>query len=257
VAHQVQVSFLGFQDKYGPEDNTRYIEHSTRELQTLLTPEDVLEILREGNLRFHAGKRLSRNIQQQVSETSHGQYPFACVLSCIDSRAPVETIFDLGLGDIFSIRVAGNITSGEVLGSIEYACSVAGAKLVLVLGHTKCGAVTAATNAQQVPQPAPTPVGEHLHYILDEIRHSIAAPAATQPADEAYIEAIAVRNVRYSTQQILQQSPAIHDLVNSGRVAVVGAMYDVSSGLVEFYTQEAAGLDSQFAERFASRQPPV
>lgn len=242
--HGVEVSFNGFRPKYGLKDDVRYLEHATKELQQLLTPEDVLEILKEGNQRFVDGQRLPRNLPQQVAATSAGQHPFACVLSCIDSRAPVETILDLGLGDIFSIRIAGNVTSDDVLGSMEYACSVAGAKLVLVLGHSRCGAVTSTVQMHSAGRDVAQATGcKHLHNIADEIRHSLGRlPSSPEKISEAVIEAVSRRNVMRSVEQILTESSTIRRLVETGRVAVLGGMYDVSTGQVEFYTREARGL---------------
>ncbi|MGB7329132.1 MAG: carbonic anhydrase, partial [Rubripirellula sp.] len=258
-ARKVEISFRGFRRKYKMNDDIRYVEHATKELQQLLTPDDVLEILKEGNQRFLAGKRLSRNVLEQVVATSSGQYPLAAVLSCIDSRAPVETILDLGLGDIFSIRLAGNVTSPGVIGSLEYACSVAGAKLVMVLGHTRCGAVTSTVQAQYAGIDVGQATGcTHLHYIVDEIRHSINAtdgspesrvvhsgpPQSVAQVSEAIIEKVARQNVRHSLKQILNRSDTIRNLVEVGKVSMVGAMYDVATGEVEFYEKEAHGLMS-------------
>ncbi len=249
-AHKVKVSFRGFKPKYQLNDDVRYVEHATKELQQLLTPLDVLEILKEGNQRFTAGQRLNRNLREQVALTSRGQFPLAAVLSCIDSRAPVETILDLGLGDIFSIRLAGNVTSGGVIGSLEYACSVAGAKLVLVLGHTRCGAVTSTVQAQREGIDVSQATGcSHLFNIVDEIRHSIrdTDTSASGPASEEYIDQIASQNVFHSLEQILSRSHTIRSLVESNKIAMVGAMYDVATGKVEFYEQAAHGLSPSIA----------
>ncbi len=252
-AHKVEISFRGFKPKYGLNEDTRYVEHATKELQQLLTPDDVLEILKEGNQRFRAGQRLNRNLREQVAATSGGQYPFAAVLSCIDSRAPVETIFDLGLGDIFSIRMAGNVTSGGVFGSLEYACSVAGAKLVLVLGHTRCGAVTSTVQTQLAGiDIIEATKCDHLHNIVDEIRHSmnVDREAAAATANPEYIELIARRNVFHSLEQIRTRSATIRKLVEAGRVAMVGAIYDVATGQVEFFTEESYGLTPTTTQKF-------
>ncbi len=251
LAHGVEVSFYGFRPKYGLQDDTRYTQHATKELQQLLMPEDVLEILREGNQRFTSGQRLSRNLPQQVAATSTGQHPLACVLSCIDSRAPVETILDLGLGDIFSIRVAGNVTSDDVLGSMEYACAVAGAKLVLVLGHTRCGAVTSTVQSHAAGIDIGRSTGcEHLIHIIDEIHYSLVPPPSNTTTEEGFIEAVAKRNVMHSVAKIITKSRAIRGLVEKERVAVVGGMYDVSTGHVDFYARDGRGLSAEFAKRF-------
>ncbi|HAL71562.1 MAG TPA: sulfate transporter, partial [Verrucomicrobiales bacterium] len=146
-AHGVQLSLTGFKERYPQlEDRIQFVDFSSREVQDALTPQRVLEIFQEGNERFLNGTRLSRDLGRQVDATSLGQFPMAVVLGCIDSRAPVELIFDLGLGDVFSIRIAGNIARDKVLGSMEYSCAVAGAKIILVMGHTSCGAVNAAVD---------------------------------------------------------------------------------------------------------------
>ncbi|MDH4302423.1 MAG: SulP family inorganic anion transporter, partial [Nitrospira sp.] len=143
-ARSIDVSLIGFRNEYKFKDQIQYVDYSTRELQAVLTPQQVLQILKDGHERTRAGRRLTRDFTRQVRATAEGQHPLAVALSCIDSRTPVELIFDLGMGDIFSIRIAGNITSRKVLASAEYGCAVAGAKLMLVIGHTRCGAVSAA-----------------------------------------------------------------------------------------------------------------
>ncbi|MCR9297112.1 MAG: SulP family inorganic anion transporter, partial [bacterium] len=252
AAHHVAVSFFGFRDKYRLKDDTRYAQHSTQDLQRLLTPEDVLDILKEGNQRFVDGQRLFRNLPQQLADTSQGQFPFACVLSCIDSRAPVETVFDLGLGDIFSIRIAGNVTSGDVLGSMEYACSIAGAKLILVLGHTRCGAVSAAVKMRKAgAESAAAKTCSHLGHFVEKIQEAFVHSAEDLAgADESLIQEITKRNVLHSVSQVLKQSTAIREAVEAGRIAVMGGMYDVATGRVEFYAHEARGLRPEFADHF-------
>src|SRR5690606_9253866 len=144
-ARRVGLSLMGFHERYERlENRTEYVDYSSRSLQEALTPEQVLDILMEGHARFRSGRRITRDLARQASPSTETQLPLAVVVSCVDSRAPVELIFDLGLGDIFSVRVAGNVAGPMVLGSVEYACVVAGARLVLVLGHTRCGAVTSA-----------------------------------------------------------------------------------------------------------------
>src|SRR5690606_29573540 len=140
-AHGVDLSFIGFKDRYPRlEDKIQFVDYSSRDVRDALTPEQVLQILRDGNERFRTGQRLTRDLVRQVSATALGQSPMAVVLSCIDSRTPTELIFDLGIGDVFSIRIAGNVAQDKVLGSMEFGTKVAGAKVVLVLGHTSCGA---------------------------------------------------------------------------------------------------------------------
>lgn len=240
-ARGVQVSWVGFKDKYDLEDNTQFIDYSTRELQSAVTPEQVLQILKDGHERFKSGKRLSRNFGRQVSGTAAGQHPLAAILSCIDSRAPAELLFDCGLGDIFSARVAGNITSRKSLASLEYACAVAGAKLILVMGHTRCGAVTAAVNLYGATEdPAKTTGCQHISHVIEDIQEAVdpSAQAAMRQMgpDEknAFVDAVARRNVIRAVKRLLDESETLSGLARDGRILVVGAMYDVTTGDIEF-----------------------
>jgi carbonic anhydrase len=245
----VQVSLRGFRNKYHLQDQIQFVDYSSRELQGQVTPEQVLQILREGNQRFRSGQRLTRDLGRQLHATARGQHPLAVVLSCIDSRTPGELIFDLGLGDIFSVRVAGNIIGPKVLGSIEYGCSVAGAKLILVMGHTRCGAVGAAVDLAQAAESVEQATGCHyLAPIVDDIQRSIDEPTLARFAqageDERalLVDGVARRNVLRSMREMVERSRAISGLVEQGRLAVVGAMYDVTTGEIEFLTKEAIGL---------------
>jgi carbonic anhydrase len=219
------------------------VVHSTRELQAKLSPEQVLQVLKDGHERFRSGRRLTRDLGRQVSDTSGGQHPLAVVLSCIDSRTPAELVFDLGVGDVFSVRIAGNVTSRKVLGSIEYGCAVAGAKLILVMGHTRCGAVTAAVDLICSGETANEATGcQHLDQIVEDIQQSID-PLTCRDLDrvatadkELFVDAVARRNVERSVQTMLQQSQTLSRLVRDGRVVVVGAMYNIVTGDIEFLT---------------------
>jgi carbonic anhydrase len=240
-ARGVEVSLLGFRSKYQLQDRTQYVDYSTRELQSQLTPQQVLQILKDGHERFRSGQRLTRNLGRQVNATSSGQHPLAVVLSCIDSRAPAELIFDLGLGDIFSIRLAGNVISREVLGSMEYACAVAGAKLILVMGHTRCGAVTAAVELACSAESAAQATGcQHLEPIVQVIQKSVD-PLTCQRLEqlsaaekETFVNAVARGNVSHVTEMVFGQSQMLNHLHEEGRVAIIGAIYDVVSGDIEF-----------------------
>ncbi len=245
-AHGVEVSLLGFRRKYDLEDQIQYVDYCTRDIQDAVTPGQVLEILKDGHERFRKGERLTRDIGRQVQATASGQHPLAVVLSCIDSRAPIELIFDLGVGDIFSVRIAGNVTGQKVLGSVEYGCAVVGAKLILVMGHTRCGAVTAAVDLFRSTETAAETTGcQHLESIIEEIQQSIDPLAfqgieqLTEPERESFINAVARRNVLHAVEMILRQSPTLEALVRGGRIAVVGAMYDVVTGDIEFLTDSA------------------
>jgi len=244
----VQVSLRGFRNKYQLQDDIKFVDYSTRELQGQMTPTQVLRLLKDGNERFRSGHPLTRDLGRQLDATAKGQHPLAVVLSCIDSRSPMELIFDLGLGDIFSVRVAANVISRKALGSMEYACAVAGAKLVLVVGHTQCGAVTAAVELASLSVGAEEATGcQNLEPIVREIQSSfdvatasgLAAACAAEKA--AYIDGVARENVRRSVRLITQKSTTIKRQVDEGRVVVVGAMYDISSGRIELLTEEAVG----------------
>ncbi|MCF6169247.1 carbonic anhydrase family protein [Lutibacter sp.] len=199
----------------------------TKITQDNLTPKDAHKILVEGNNRFVQNLKAQRNLQDQVFETSKGQYPFAVILSCIDSRVPAELVFDQGIGDIFSARVAGNIINEDILGSMEYACKVAGSKIVVVMGHTKCGAVTAA--CQNVKLGNITP-------LLDKIKPAVDIIKVERGVfDEEAIEEVALTNVRISIDRIREESPILSEMEKNNEIEIVGAIYDVSNGKVDFF----------------------
>jgi len=237
----VKVSLRGFRKKYRLDDDIQFIDYSTRQLQENLTSLEVLRILKEGNQRFLSGQRLTRDLGRQLINTAQGQNPIAVVLSCIDSRTPAELIFDLGIGDIFSVRMAGHVTSEKVLGSLEYGCNVAGSKLILVMGHTRCGAVTAAVNLACQRQSAEQVTGcQHLESIIHDIQLAIDPPllplleSATDEEKAVMIEVVAIRNVELCVSRILEESNTIRRLVDEGRVAVVGAVFDITTGKINF-----------------------
>jgi carbonic anhydrase len=241
-AHGVEVSLVGFKEHYDFNDHIEFIDYTSREVQSSLTPATVLGILQEGNKRFLAGERIQRDFSRQVAATASGQFPMAAVLSCIDSRTPAEVIFDLGLGDIFSVRVAGNIAASELLGSMEYACNVAGSKLILVMGHTSCGAVNAAVDLLAAAKKASEATGcSNLDGLVTEIQQAIdprtlKQPAQWQPGEKAaYSNEIARRNVIRTIHVIRERSATLDRLVREGRIAIVGGLYDVSTGQVSFF----------------------
>ena len=218
----------------------------TKDIQTHLTPQKAFEILAEGNRRFVSNLRLNRNLLQQVNETSDGQYPFAIVLSCIDSRTGAELIFDQGLGDVFSARVAGNVVNDDVLGSMEFACQVAGSKLIVVLGHTKCGAVKGACQHVHLG---------HLTGLLNKISPAVheveRAGGAELPAAE-FVERVARENTRQQMRAILERSPILEHLFTEGQIGIVGGMYSVETGEVTFFErafQEPAPAAAMAAAR--------
>jgi carbonic anhydrase len=202
----------------------------TRELRDALTPTEAIDVLRKGNERFVNNLKANRNLLQQVNETSDGQHPMAFVLSCIDSRTSAELVFDQGLGDIFSCRIAGNVLNDDILGSMEFACKAAGAKVVVVLGHSRCGAVKGACDGVQLG---------NLTSLLKKIDDAIALETETvgdrSSANSEFVERVAELNVLLVKQQILERSPVLADMIEQGEIALIGAMYDVETGAVEFY----------------------
>lgn len=201
----------------------------TKEAQQLLTPTDAINLLNEGNKRFVNNLKINRNLLQQVNETSDGQYPFAVILSCIDSRTSAELIFDQGLGDIFSIRIAGNILNDDILGSMEFACKLAGSKLIAVLGHTKCGAIQGAcTNVK---------LG-HLSGLLEKIEPAIdlvkQRHSHQNETDVDFINSVTQANVDLVIKNILQKSPIINELVKQKKVGIIGGIYNPDNGHVDF-----------------------
>tara|TARA_R110002049_G_scaffold72490_7_gene187485 strand:+ start:30539 stop:32827 length:2289 start_codon:yes stop_codon:yes gene_type:complete len=244
-ARGVSVSLRGFRDKYDLRDEIHFADYSTRELQDRLTPAQVLDILKEGNDRFQSGRRLSRDFGRQIDATAGGQNPLAAVLSCIDSRVPTELVFDLGIGDIFSVRVAGNVIGTKSLGSLEYAVTVAGAKVVLVLGHTRCGAVTSSVKLLDEGKDTEQASGcPHLHAIVAEIQESVQGNecrgVTTMPLAEmdACVDRIAEKNVQRTVREIINRSHAIRHAIDTGQLLVVGAMYDVKTGSIAFVTDD-------------------
>ncbi len=202
----------------------------TKETQDELTPEHALDILKEGNERFVNNIKAHRNLLEQVNETSSGQFPFAAILSCIDSRTSAELIFDQGLGDIFSIRIAGNILNEDILGSMEFACKVAGSKLIVVLGHTKCGAIEGACN---------NIVMGNITNLLNKIKPAIELEKETTENRTGnnlkFVQNVTANNVFITVQKIREQSSILHEMEENGEIKIVGGLYDLDTGQVEFY----------------------
>ena len=203
----------------------------TKETQSKMTPETSLEELKNGNKRFVHRQKLNRDLMQQVSETSSGQYPFATVLSCIDSRVSSELIFDQGIGDIFSVRIAGNFVNEDILGSMEFACKLAGTKLIVVLGHTACGAVKGACDHARLG---------NLTALINKIEPAV--DAVNEPYDQSlrnssnieFVNRVAEKNVDMTISEIRSSSPVLNEMEKNGEIKIVGGMYDISSGLVSF-----------------------
>ena len=201
----------------------------TKATQDAITPDKALKLLQEGNQRFIAKNTFNRDLNLQVEQTSTGQYPFATVLSCIDSRVPAELVFDQGIGDIFSVRIAGNFVNQDILGSMEFACKLAGTKLILVLGHTACGAVKGACDHAELG---------NLTGMLENIAPAIQA--ITEPSDAAdrtsansdFVNAVGAKNVELTIERIREESPVLAEMETNGEIQIVGGMYDLASGKV-------------------------
>lgn len=202
----------------------------TKETQNGLTPALALDILKEGNLRFVNNIKAHRNLLEQVNETSSGQFPFAAILSCIDSRTSAELIFDQGLGDIFSIRIAGNILNDDILGSMEFACKIAGSKLIVVLGHTKCGAIEGACNNIELG---------HVTTLLNKVKPAIAVETETKTdrtgKNKTFVDNVTKNNITLTVQQIKEQSPLLREMEQTGEIKIIGGLYDLETGIVKFY----------------------
>jgi carbonic anhydrase len=198
--------------------------------QAAMTPDEALRLLQEGNARFVAGTTVRRDLAAQVRETSAGQHPFAAVLGCIDSRVPPELVFDTGIGDLFAARIAGNVVDDELLGSLEFATRAAGARLIVVLGHTQCGAVMGACDGVQMGS---------LTRTLALLEPAVAAarkavPGRHDSSNPAFVAHVTEANVRLGARALVERSPILAELVRKGRLRVVPALYDVASGRVEF-----------------------
>ena len=202
----------------------------TKEMQAAITPTMALELLQEGNKRFINNLKINRNLLQQANETSDGQHPFAVILSCIDSRTSAELIFDQGLGDIFSVRIAGNIINEDILGSMEFGCKVAGSKIIVVLGHTKCGAVKGACDHVEMG---------NLTALLSKLRPAVDDEITTKEnrnsGNAEFVEKVSSINVKRTITSILERSPILKEMSESGQIGIVGGMHDITAGVVTFY----------------------
>ena len=202
----------------------------TKEMQTAISPSMALELLKDGNKRFVNNLKVNRNLLQQANDTSDGQHPFAVILSCIDSRTSAELIFDQGLGDIFSVRIAGNIINEDILGSMEFGCKVAGSKIIVVLGHTKCGAVKGACDHVEMG---------NLTALLSKIRPAVDDELTTSEnrnsSNNEFVEKVSVINVKRTVQSILQRSPILKEMIEKGEIGIVGGTHDITTGQVTFF----------------------
>jgi len=209
----------------------------TRESQESLSPAEALRYLIQGNERFQANLKANRNLLQQANDLRDGQFPFAAILSCIDSRTSAELIFDQGLGDVFSIRIAGNFANDDILGSLEFACKVAGSKLIVVLGHSNCGAIKGACDRVELG---------HLTGMLAKLRPAVESvkdpsdPSLRTSQNAGFVQAVADANIDLTVARIRESSDVLRELLEAGALAIVGGMYDLSSGAVTFHTTPEA-----------------
>lgn len=200
----------------------------TKELQQKITPNEAIELLKKGNQRFVDNLKVNRNLLQQVNETTDGQHPFAVIISCMDSRTSAELIFDQGLGDIFSIRIAGNVINEDILGSAEFGCKVVGAKVILVLGHSSCGAIKGAVDNVDLG---------HLHFITSKVQRCIpnAKKMLQSKTDENLLSVVTKENVLLGVQDLRTRSAIIADMERKKEIRIVGGVYDVGTGIVTFF----------------------
>lgn len=204
----------------------------TKETQATMTPEKSLQYLKEGNLRFQNNLKANRNLLEQVNDTCDGQFPFATILSCIDSRVSAELVFDQGLGDIFSVRIAGNFINQDILGSMEFACKLAGTKLLVVLGHTGCGAIKGACDDVQLG---------NLTAMLSKLKPAVGAVEEPSDANQRnsknieFVDAVSKKNVELAIERIHAESPILAEMEKKGEIMIVGGMYDVNTGEVTFF----------------------
>lgn len=226
----IQASFIGFNEKFDIPNNPIFTLSPTKEIQQQLTPTQVFNLLKDGNNRFSRNQSLNRDFSVQIKETSDGQYPIAAVLSCIDSRTSAEYIFDQGIGEVFSIRLAGNIANEDILGSMEFACKVAGAKLIVILGHKGCGAIKAACDNVKIMK--------NLNILVDKIRVAVTAETETQlernSSNKQFLANVTHINVQLTIDYIKDNSAVLNEMIANGEIGIVGGVYDISNGQVEF-----------------------
>ncbi len=219
-----------------------------KEIQSTITPRKALEILKEGNNRFINNLKAHRNLLEQANETRDGQWPFATILSCIDSRTSAELIFDQGLGDVFSVRIAGNIVNTDILGSMEFACKVAGSKLIVVLGHTKCGAVKGACDHVEMG---------NLTELLSKIQPAVYQEKTTSEnrnsSNSTFVENVAEINVKRNVKNIIERSFVLEQMIENGEIGIVGAMHNIETGEVSFY-EEVSFINDEQSPNFSLKE---
>lgn len=234
----ISLNLMGFKEEYALHDHINFINVSTYDAQSQLSPQEVLAILKQGNQRFLNDQGIHRSNLMDVQHTSETQHPIAIVLGCIDSRVPVETVFDMTLGDLFCVRVAGNVINDDILASIEYACGVVGAKLIVVLGHTRCGAIQAACNHVETG---------HITQLLEKIGPAIALEEELghhRQQQVNFVDQVTHLNIAHSMIEIFHRSAILRELLIDGKIGIIGAVYDVASGHVEFssYQQQISAF---------------
>ena len=202
----------------------------TKEMQNAISPAMALDLLKEGNKRFVNNLKVNRNLLQQANETSDGQHPFAVILSCIDSRTSAELIFDQGLGDVFSVRIAGNIMNEDILGSMEFGCKVAGSKIIVVLGHTKCGAVKGACDHVEMG---------NLTALLSKLQPAVydekTVAENRNSGNAEFVEKVSSINVKRTVHAIMERSPILKEMIEKGEIGIVGGIHDITTGQVTFF----------------------
>lgn len=202
----------------------------TKEMQNAITPSMAIDMLKEGNKRFVNNLKVNRNLLQQANETSDGQHPFAVILSCIDSRTSAELIFDQGLGDVFSVRIAGNIINEDILGSMEFGCKLAGAKIIVVLGHSKCGAVKGACDHVEMGN-----LTALLSKILPAVYDEKTIAVDRNSGNDVFVEKVAAINVIRTGHAIVERSPILKDMIDKGEIGIIGGIHDIATGQVTFF----------------------
>lgn len=202
----------------------------TKEMQNAITPSMAIDMLKEGNKRFVNNLKVNRNLLQQANETSDGQHPFAVILSCIDSRTSAELIFDQGLGDVFSVRIAGNIINEDILGSMEFGCKLAGAKIIVVLGHSKCGAVKGACDHVEMGN-----LTALLSKILPAVYDEKTIAVDRNSGNDVFVEKVAAINVIRTGHAIVERSPILKEMIDKGEIGIIGGIHDIATGQVTFF----------------------
>jgi carbonic anhydrase len=251
---QIALNLIGFQEHYKIHNYIDFINVTTYDVQSNLSPAEVLTILHEGNQRFLNDERIHRPTHLDITYTAKEQHPIAVVLACIDSRVPVETIFDMTFGDIFCVRIAGNVVNNDVLASIEFACNIVGAKLIVVLGHTRCGAIYSACDGVEKG---------HITQLLDKIKPAIAAETETQSERTSknitFLNHVTELNVANAMQNIFDRSTIVHQMIEQNEIGLVGAVYNVQSGSVHYknYERELNQLEGKKNEKLAEKVAQV